>query len=225
MPKCINDSSVSYTGVEPSPLGMGYCASGVDMDTVMIGRNGKQWISKTNSDGSLWVKHKVIENDADDYVDYRTRKPANKKNSTHYNIQKEDSINSISTDSENSASSDNNIDEDTYNGIIKFINLETSIIDHYVKNIYNKRIQKEHLDTNILKKFNSNKIKSLHKHAIYKYLTDVDNKSDLAAINETGMWKDYRNKVVEDDIYYMVLEHVTATTKFKKMDEFCKKTP
>ena len=262
MPKCKNDSLVSYTGIEPSPLGMGYCASGVKVNTIMVGRNGKRWISTESGNGSgmSWEKYHKSQhasdhnhhnhhnhhhhhqniNDSDDMIDYRTKVPIinvnntnnNKQNNYHnteYSSESEESVNSNSENSVNSDESNNSndsydIDSETNQGLIKFINLESSITDYYVNKIHSKRINKEHLDEHILKKFNStNTMKSLYKHAIYKYLTHSNNRSDLNSINETGMWKSHNDDRTVNDVYYSVLEHITATTKFKKMDEFCKK--
>lgn len=227
MPKCKNDSSVSYTGIEPSPLGMGYCASGVNENTIMVGRNGKKWIAKETGNSTKWEKYvKTEQYDSDEMIDYRTRSSHHTNNEKKYkrqdNLSSSDSASSVNSD--NSNNSYDSIDDETNQGIIKFINLETSIADYYVNKIHKERINKEHLDSSILKKFNSkNTMKSLYKHAMYKYLTNSDNRSDLNMINETGMWKNHNKDYVVDDIYYSVLEHVTATTKFKKMDEFCKK--
>ena len=41
MPTCKNNPSRSYKGTEPSPKGLGYCASGEK-----IGKNGKEKMGK-----------------------------------------------------------------------------------------------------------------------------------------------------------------------------------
>ena len=49
---CLNNPSKRYTGKEPSPKGLGYCASGEKEGTEMLGRDGEMWIKK----GNKWVK-------------------------------------------------------------------------------------------------------------------------------------------------------------------------
>jgi hypothetical protein len=46
MPYCINNVKRTYTGNEPSPKGLGYCASGEKEGTIMKGKDGKMWIKK-----------------------------------------------------------------------------------------------------------------------------------------------------------------------------------
>lgn len=53
MPVCKNNPERSYTGTEPSPKGLGFCASGEVDGTKMRGKDGNMWI-KTND---RWVKH------------------------------------------------------------------------------------------------------------------------------------------------------------------------
>ena len=43
MPKCIDDPSRSYTGNEPSPKGLGYCAHTQDVGTTKTGNDGNTW--------------------------------------------------------------------------------------------------------------------------------------------------------------------------------------
>ena len=57
MPKCKNNPSRSYKGTEPSPKGLGYCASGESIGKKRKGYDGKMWIVKEVKSGSgRWVK-------------------------------------------------------------------------------------------------------------------------------------------------------------------------
>lgn len=53
MPVCKNNSKKSYTGNEPSPKGLGFCASSEKEGTKMKGLDGNMWIKKSGR----WVKH------------------------------------------------------------------------------------------------------------------------------------------------------------------------
>jgi hypothetical protein len=58
MPKCINDSSKSYKGTEPSPKGLGYCAHVEEINTIKKDRNGNKWIINTTKNGvKRWIKY------------------------------------------------------------------------------------------------------------------------------------------------------------------------
>ena len=59
MPFCINNPKKTYLGNEPSPKGLGYCASGEKEETEMKGKDGNIWIKKNGR----WVKKIII----DDY--------------------------------------------------------------------------------------------------------------------------------------------------------------
>lgn len=50
---CKNNPKKTYTGLEPSPKGLGYCASGMKENTIMKGRDGNMWIIKNGK----WVKN------------------------------------------------------------------------------------------------------------------------------------------------------------------------
>ena len=52
MPKCKNDSSRYFKGTEPSPKGLGWCAHGINNNSVKRGKDGKQWIVRTIRNGS-----------------------------------------------------------------------------------------------------------------------------------------------------------------------------
>ena len=46
MPPCKNNPKRSYKGTEPSPKGLGYCASGEKVGTIKKGKDKKKWIIK-----------------------------------------------------------------------------------------------------------------------------------------------------------------------------------
>jgi len=52
MPKCKNNSKKSYTGKEPSPKGLGFCASWEKEGTEMKGLDGNMWIKSNDK----WIK-------------------------------------------------------------------------------------------------------------------------------------------------------------------------
>lgn len=54
MPICKNNAKKTYTGEEPSPKGLGYCASSEKEGKKMKGKDGNIWI-KTNG---RWIKNK-----------------------------------------------------------------------------------------------------------------------------------------------------------------------
>ena len=49
---CKNNPKKTYTGLEPSPKGFGYCASGEKEGTEMKGKDGNMWVKKNGK----WVK-------------------------------------------------------------------------------------------------------------------------------------------------------------------------
>ena len=53
MPICKNNSKKQYTGDEPSPKGLGYCASGEKEGKIMKGKDGNTWIVSKGR----WIKH------------------------------------------------------------------------------------------------------------------------------------------------------------------------
>mgnify|MGYP007047344606 CR=1 FL=1 len=60
MPKCKNNPSRSYKGTEPSPKGLGYCASGESIGKKRKGKDGKMWIVKEVKSGNgRWMKYNV----------------------------------------------------------------------------------------------------------------------------------------------------------------------
>ena len=56
---CKNNPKKTYLGTEPSPKGLGYCASGEKEGTEMKGKDGNMWIKKNGK----WVK----KNSKEDY--------------------------------------------------------------------------------------------------------------------------------------------------------------
>jgi hypothetical protein len=58
MPNCKNNLKKTYTGNEPSPKGLGYCASGEKEGTEMKGKDGNMWIKKNGK----WIKKNSKEN-------------------------------------------------------------------------------------------------------------------------------------------------------------------
>ena len=58
MPICKNNSKKTYTGNEPSPKGLGFCAGSEKEGTIKKGKDENMWI-KTNG---RWIKNKSNEN-------------------------------------------------------------------------------------------------------------------------------------------------------------------
>jgi hypothetical protein len=58
MPICKNNPKRSYTGKEPSPKGLGYCASGEKEGTIMEGKDGNLWLKSNGK----WIKKGNREN-------------------------------------------------------------------------------------------------------------------------------------------------------------------
>ena len=52
MPYCKNNPDRTYVGDEPSPKGLGYCASAEKEGTVMKGKDGNMWVKKNGR----WIK-------------------------------------------------------------------------------------------------------------------------------------------------------------------------
>lgn len=59
MPYCINNNKKTYTGNEPSPKGLGYCASAEKEGTKMKGQDGNIWIKSNGK----WVATSYIKLD------------------------------------------------------------------------------------------------------------------------------------------------------------------
>lgn len=58
MPNCKNNSKKTYKGDEPSPKGLGFCASAEKEGTEMKGKDGNMWIKKNGK----WIKKNSKEN-------------------------------------------------------------------------------------------------------------------------------------------------------------------
>ena len=56
MPVCKNNPKKSYKGTEPSPKGLGYCASGEKIGKKRKGKDGNMWQVKKISNGKRWFK-------------------------------------------------------------------------------------------------------------------------------------------------------------------------
>ena len=57
MPVCKNNPNHKYKGTEPSPKGIGWCASGEKIGRKRKGKDGNMWIIKKVSNGSKrWMK-------------------------------------------------------------------------------------------------------------------------------------------------------------------------
>ena len=50
---CKNNSKKHYSSMEPSPKGLGYCASGEKEGKTMKGKDGNTWIVSNGR----WIKH------------------------------------------------------------------------------------------------------------------------------------------------------------------------
>jgi len=55
---CINNQKKTYSGKEPSPKGLGYCASGEKGGTEMKGKDGNIWVKKNDK----WIKKNSKDN-------------------------------------------------------------------------------------------------------------------------------------------------------------------
>ena len=58
MAPCKNDPKRYYTGKEPSPKGLGWCAHTHPIGQVRKGKNKKRWIVRSYSRTKRWVPHK-----------------------------------------------------------------------------------------------------------------------------------------------------------------------
>jgi len=62
MPICKNNPKKHYSGEEPSPKGLGYCASGEKEGKIMKGRDGKIWIKRFGK----WIKKEIKKENKED---------------------------------------------------------------------------------------------------------------------------------------------------------------
>ena len=53
---CNKGVKAHYTGEEPSPKGLGYCARCTPLNITMKGKDGKLWENKKYSKGKRWVR-------------------------------------------------------------------------------------------------------------------------------------------------------------------------
>ena len=61
MPSCKNDKRSSYTGHEPSPKGLGYCAHAEEEGKERKGKDGAKWIvGQTKNGVKRWIKLNII---------------------------------------------------------------------------------------------------------------------------------------------------------------------
>ena len=68
MPKCKNDPTRSFTGTEPSPKGLGWCAHSMKVGAIEKGKDGNKWVIKQVKNGSkrwMMIKEDDIEYDID----------------------------------------------------------------------------------------------------------------------------------------------------------------
>ncbi len=70
MPICKNNPKRHYTGKEPSPKGLGYCASSEKEGTIKKGRDGNMWIKQKGK----WIKHKDEEEEFEELLDLFEKK-------------------------------------------------------------------------------------------------------------------------------------------------------
>ena len=57
MPKCKNDPTSSYVGLEPSPKGFAYCAHAEEVGAIRKGKDNELWIVSSSHNGiKRWVK-------------------------------------------------------------------------------------------------------------------------------------------------------------------------
>ena len=84
MPKCSNDTTKSYKGDEPSPLGLGFASSPLEVGTVMKGRDGSDWIvGETQTGVKRWKKVSVKKEKASkDNTSDEDEPPTEKKKTT-----------------------------------------------------------------------------------------------------------------------------------------------
>ena len=80
MPYCINNPKRQYKGNEPSPKGLGYCASGEKEGKKMKGKDGNMWIKK----GGKWIKYSGEKDKKFDCSKIILYKKKRKKNGTIY---------------------------------------------------------------------------------------------------------------------------------------------
>ena len=68
MLKCKNDPTRFFTGTEPSPKGLGWCAHSMNVGNIKKGKDGNKWVIKQVKNGSkrwMMIKEEDIEYDID----------------------------------------------------------------------------------------------------------------------------------------------------------------
>ena len=100
MPKCINDSSKSYKGNEPSPKGKGFCAHAERVGAIKEGRNEKIWIVKQYSNGQKrWIPYRTTKQQNNNTIQNNNPiKQKGKKNKNQINTRKRTSTTHSSTE-------------------------------------------------------------------------------------------------------------------------------
>ena len=74
MPICKINKKKHYTGNEPSPKGLGYCASSEKEGKIMEGRDGNLWIKSNGK----WIKH-VNKEDLEEQIHEKLREILDRK--------------------------------------------------------------------------------------------------------------------------------------------------
>ena len=83
MPVCKNNPKRNYKGTEPSPKGLGWCASGEKIGKKRKGKDGNIWIIKKVSNGSKrWMKDSKTETKTETKTSTKKKKVTKKKNVT-----------------------------------------------------------------------------------------------------------------------------------------------
>jgi hypothetical protein len=59
MPQCKNDNTKTYTGTEPSPKGLGYCAHNENLYKIMVGLDNNYWYVSPVGKSRRWKRLKI----------------------------------------------------------------------------------------------------------------------------------------------------------------------
>lgn len=86
MPVCKNNNKKNYTGEEPSPKGLGYCAGSEKEGTKMKGKDGNMWIKKFGR----WIKFKNNANNTNNTNNEKKLSNKSKSKSINKSINKPD---------------------------------------------------------------------------------------------------------------------------------------
>lgn len=191
MPYCINNNKKTYIGNEPSPKGLGYCASGEKEGTEMKGKDGNIWIK---SNGKWIKKNTSIVN---------TSKTTNCENIVKYfKIHKLKSGHTYTTFIFGKEINGKFYKWKSYN---KFSTKSSPIEEGYKKG----KINKDYINTNICgsKKTNKDLDKNIHKNYKTYFINDNGNKPFLVAIKNNiakifKINKNIENKDNQPEYYY-----------------------